>query len=199
MPPWPRVPPQDIIGWIDEPTVELSQALMSHPDIKLILATGGPGMVKAAYSSGNPSLGVGAGNTPAVIDSSAHLKMAVNSILISKTFDNGMICASEQSVIVVDDIYDEVRAEFLERGAYLLNDDEKDQGPRDHSQERAAECGDRGSIHRKRWRNWRGSPFPKVPACSSGKSPTSTPTNPSPTRSCRRFWPCIAPRTLTMP
>jgi acetaldehyde dehydrogenase/alcohol dehydrogenase len=117
--------PADIIGWIDEPTVELSQALMSHPDIKLILATGGPGMVKAAYSSGNPSLGVGAGNTPAVIDSSAHLKMAVNSILISKTFDNGMICASEQSVIVVDDIYDEVRAEFLERGAYLLNDDEK--------------------------------------------------------------------------
>jgi acetaldehyde dehydrogenase/alcohol dehydrogenase len=117
--------PADIIGWIDEPTVELSQALMSHPDIKLILATGGPGMVKAAYSSGNPSLGVGAGNTPAVIDSSAHIKMAVNSILISKTFDNGMICASEQSVIVLDDIYDEVRDEFLERGAYLLNDEEK--------------------------------------------------------------------------
>jgi acetaldehyde dehydrogenase/alcohol dehydrogenase len=83
-------------------------------------------MVKAAYSSGNPSLGVGAGNTPAVIDSSAHLKMAVNSILISKTFDNGMICASEQSVVVVDDVYDEVRAEFAERGAYLLNDEEKD-------------------------------------------------------------------------
>ena len=118
--------PEDIIGWIDEPTVELSQTLMSHPDIKLILATGGPGMVKAAYSSGNPSLGVGAGNTPAVIDSSAHLKMAVNSILISKTFDNGMICASEQSVIVVDDVYDEVRAEFIERGAYLLNEEEKD-------------------------------------------------------------------------
>jgi acetaldehyde dehydrogenase/alcohol dehydrogenase len=117
--------PADIIGWIDEPTVELSQALMSHPDIKLILATGGPGMVKAAYSSGNPSLGVGAGNTPAVIDSSAHIKMAVNSILISKTFDNGMICASEQSVIVLDDIYDEVRDEFLEREAYLLNDEEK--------------------------------------------------------------------------
>ncbi|MDA0672989.1 MAG: aldehyde dehydrogenase family protein, partial [Cyanobacteria bacterium] len=117
--------PPDIIGWIDEPTVELSQALMSHPDIKLILATGGPGMVRAAYSSGNPSLGVGAGNTPAVIDSSAHIKMAVNSILISKTFDNGMICASEQSVIVLDDIYDEVRAEFIERGAYVLNDDEK--------------------------------------------------------------------------
>ncbi len=117
--------PADLIGWIDEPTVELSQALMSHPDIKLILATGGPAMVKAAYSSGNPSLGVGAGNTPAVIDSSAHIKMAVNSILISKTFDNGMICASEQSVIVLDDIYDEVRAEFEERGAYFLNDEEK--------------------------------------------------------------------------
>ncbi|WP_008311505.1 bifunctional acetaldehyde-CoA/alcohol dehydrogenase [Leptolyngbya sp. PCC 6406] len=112
--------PPDIIGWIDVPTVELSQTLMSHPDIKLILATGGPGMVKAAYSSGHPSLGVGAGNTPAVIDSSAHLKMAVNSILLSKTFDNGMICASEQSVIVVDQVYDQVRQEFAERGAYFL-------------------------------------------------------------------------------
>lgn len=116
--------PADIIGWIDEPTVELSQTLMSHPDIKLILATGGPGMVRAAYSSGHPSLGVGAGNTPAVIDSSAHIKMAVNSILLSKTFDNGMICASEQSVIVVDDIYDRVRQEFANRGAYFLTDDD---------------------------------------------------------------------------
>ncbi|MBE7383581.1 MAG: bifunctional acetaldehyde-CoA/alcohol dehydrogenase [Leptolyngbya sp. SIO1E4] len=118
--------PEDIIGWIDHPTVELSQALMSHIDVKLILATGGPGMVRAAYSSGNPSLGVGAGNTPAVIDSSAHIKMAVNSILLSKTFDNGMICASEQSVIVLDDIYDQVRAEFEERAAYFLNDEEKE-------------------------------------------------------------------------
>lgn len=118
--------PADIIAWIDEPTVELSQALMSHPDVKLILATGGPGMVRAAYSSGHPSLGVGAGNTPAVIDSSAHIKMAVNSILVSKTFDNGMICASEQSVVVEDAVYDAVKHEFAERAAYFLNDEEKD-------------------------------------------------------------------------
>jgi len=116
--------PAGLIGWIDEPTVELSQALMQHPDIKLILATGGPGMVKAAYSSGHPSLGVGAGNTPAVIDASADLPMAVSSILISKTFDNGMICASEQSVVVVDAIYEQVKAEFVARGAYVLADDE---------------------------------------------------------------------------
>jgi acetaldehyde dehydrogenase/alcohol dehydrogenase len=112
--------PEQIIGWIDEPTVPLSQALMQHPDISLILATGGPGMVKAAYSSGHPSLGVGAGNTPAVIDETAHIKMAVSSILISKTFDNGMICASEQSVIVVDEVYDAVKKEFSDRGAYFL-------------------------------------------------------------------------------
>lgn len=117
--------PADIIGWIDEPTVELSKALMQHPEIKLILATGGPGMVRAAYSSGNPSLGVGAGNTPAVIDSSAHIQTAVSSILLSKTFDNGMICASEQSVVVVDDIYEKVKQEFISRGAYFLNDEEK--------------------------------------------------------------------------
>ncbi len=116
--------PEGIIGWIDEPTVPLSQALMQHPDIKLILATGGPGMVKAAYSSGNPSLGVGAGNTPALIDGSAHIKMAVSSILISKTFDNGMICASEQSVVVVGDVYDQVREEFRARGAYFLSPEE---------------------------------------------------------------------------
>ena len=118
--------PADIIGWIDEPTVPLSQALMQHRDISLILATGGPGMVRAAYSSGNPSLGVGAGNTPAVIDATAHLKMAVSSILLSKTFDNGMICASEQSVVVEDAVYDEVRQEFADRGAYLLNPEELD-------------------------------------------------------------------------
>jgi acetaldehyde dehydrogenase/alcohol dehydrogenase len=116
--------PAGLIGWIDEPTVALSQALMQHPDIKLILATGGPGMVKAAYSSGNPSLGVGAGNTPAVIDASADLPMAVSSILISKTFDNGMICASEQSVVVVDAIYEQTKAEFLARGAYVLSPEE---------------------------------------------------------------------------
>ena len=117
--------PDHIIGWIDEPSVELSQALMQHPDIKLILATGGPGMVQAAYSSGHPSLGVGAGNTPAVIAESADIQMAVSSILLSKTFDNGMICASEQSVIVVDPIYDAVKQEFAARGAYFLNPEEK--------------------------------------------------------------------------
>ena len=117
--------PADIIGWIDEPTIELSQALMSHSEVKLILATGGPGMVRAAYSSGRPSLGVGAGNTPAVIDKSADIQTAVSSILLSKTFDNGMICASEQSVIVVDEVYDAVREEFIRRGAYILNTDEK--------------------------------------------------------------------------
>ncbi|MEW6493410.1 MAG: bifunctional acetaldehyde-CoA/alcohol dehydrogenase [Cyanobacteriota bacterium] len=118
--------PEDIIGWIDEPTVPLSQALMQHSDISLILATGGPGMVKAAYSSGHPSLGVGAGNTPALIDETAHIKMAVSSILLSKTFDNGMICASEQSVIVVDEVYETVRKEFSDRGAYFLNPEERE-------------------------------------------------------------------------
>ncbi|HQQ23727.1 MAG TPA: aldehyde dehydrogenase family protein, partial [Spirochaetota bacterium] len=117
--------PENIVAWIDEPTVELSQHLMKHKDIALILATGGPGMVKAAYSSGNPAIGVGAGNTPAVIDETAHIKMAVNSILISKTFDNGVICASEQSVIVVKEKYDEVKQEFLDRGAYILNEKER--------------------------------------------------------------------------
>lgn len=116
--------PPDLIGWIDQPSVPLSQALMQHPDIKLILATGGPAMVKAAYSSGHPSLGVGAGNTPAVIDETADIRMAVSSILLSKVFDNGMICASEQSVVVVDKIYDQVKQEFIQRGAYFLNADE---------------------------------------------------------------------------
>ncbi|MFS8780110.1 bifunctional acetaldehyde-CoA/alcohol dehydrogenase [Synechococcus sp. W55.1] len=113
--------PVGLIGWIDEPTIELSQALMQHPEVKLILATGGPGMVKAAYSSGHPSLGVGAGNTPAVIDASADIPTAVSSILLSKTFDNGMICASEQAVVVVDAIYEQVKAEFRHRGAYILD------------------------------------------------------------------------------
>ncbi|SHK06561.1 acetaldehyde dehydrogenase /alcohol dehydrogenase AdhE [Clostridium cavendishii DSM 21758] len=114
--------PEHIIGWIDEPSVELSQVVMRESDI--ILATGGPGMVKAAYSSGKPAIGVGAGNTPAIIDETAHLKMAVSSILLSKTFDNGVICASEQTVLVLDEVYDEVRKEFKERGAYFLKDDE---------------------------------------------------------------------------
>ncbi|OCQ54085.1 Aldehyde-alcohol dehydrogenase [Photorhabdus australis subsp. thailandensis] len=112
--------PEDIIGWIDEPSVELSNALMHHQDINLILATGGPGMVKAAYSSGKPAIGVGAGNTPVVIDESADIKRAVASILMSKTFDNGVICASEQSVIVVDSVYEQVRERFFTHGSYLL-------------------------------------------------------------------------------
>lgn len=114
--------PKGIIGWIDEPSLELTQTVMRESDI--ILATGGPGMVKAAYSSGRPAIGVGSGNTPAIIDETAHIKMAVSSILLSKTFDNGVICASEQAVIVLDEVYDQVRDEFQERGAYILKDDE---------------------------------------------------------------------------
>jgi acetaldehyde dehydrogenase/alcohol dehydrogenase len=116
--------PEDIISWISEPTVSRSQHLMSHPDVSLILATGGPGMVKAAYSSGVPALGVGSGNTPAVMDETCDIQMAVSSVLQSKTFDNGMICASEQSIVVVDAIYDAVKAEFLKRGAYILDAEE---------------------------------------------------------------------------
>nr|WP_199067109.1 bifunctional acetaldehyde-CoA/alcohol dehydrogenase [Chromobacterium sp. ASV5] len=116
--------PQDIIGWIDEPSVALSNQLMHHPDINLILATGGPGMVKAAYSSGKPAIGVGAGNTPAVIDETADIKRAVASILMSKTFDNGVVCASEQSVIIVDEIYDAVRDRFNKHGGYILSKSE---------------------------------------------------------------------------
>jgi len=112
--------PEDIIGWIDEPTLELSNQLMRHPDIKLILATGGPGMVHAAYSSGTPAIGVGAGNTPVVIDETADQKRAVASILMSKTFDNGVICASEQAVIAVDSIYDSIRSRFSDHGGYIL-------------------------------------------------------------------------------
>ncbi len=117
--------PADIIAWIDEPSIELSQRLMKHDDVNMILATGGPGMVKAAYSSGKPAVGVGAGNTPAIIDETAHIKMAVSSILMSKTFDNGVICASEQSVTVVDEVYEEVKKEFDDRGAYILSAAEK--------------------------------------------------------------------------
>lgn len=116
--------PKDIIGWIDEPSVELSNALMHHQDINLILATGGPGMVTAAYSSGKPAIGVGAGNTPVVIDESADIKRAIASILMSKTFDNGVICASEQSVIVVDAVYEQVRKRFFTHGGYLLQGEE---------------------------------------------------------------------------
>ena len=116
--------PEGIIRWIDVPSLELTNMLMQEADC--ILATGGPGMVKAAYSSGKPALGVGAGNTPAIIDKSADILLAVNSIIHSKTFDNGMICASEQSVIVDESIYDAVKAEFAARGCYFLKDDEID-------------------------------------------------------------------------
>lgn len=117
--------PEDIIGWIDEPSILRTQYLMQHPKVDTILATGGPGMVKSAYSSGKPALGVGAGNTPAVMDETADIQMAVSSVLLSKTFDNGMICASEQSVIAVKEIYNAVKAEFLKRGAYILSAAEK--------------------------------------------------------------------------
>ena len=114
--------PEGIIDWIDVPSLDMTNTVMKEAD--LILATGGPGMVKAAYSSGKPALGVGAGNTPAIIDDTADIILAVNSIIHSKTFDNGMICASEQSVIVLKDVYDAVKAEFLNRGCYFLTDAE---------------------------------------------------------------------------
>ncbi len=117
--------PEGIIGWVDSPSVMLSQYLMTHNDVDLILATGGPGMVKAAYSSGTPAIGVGAGNTPAVIDETADVKMAASSVLMSKTFDHGMICASEQSIVVVNKVYDELKKELLAKGAYLLSKQEK--------------------------------------------------------------------------
>jgi acetaldehyde dehydrogenase/alcohol dehydrogenase len=114
--------PEGIIGWIDVPSLELTNLVMKEVDI--ILATGGPGMVKAAYSSGKPALGVGSGNTPAIIDDSADIQLAVSSIIHSKTFDNGMICASEQSVIVLNDVYDKVKQEFAVRGCYFLSPEE---------------------------------------------------------------------------
>ncbi len=116
--------PEGIIGWIDVPSLEMTNTVMKESDI--ILATGGPGMVKAAYSSGKPALGVGAGNTPAIIDKSADIQLAVNSIIHSKTFDNGMICASEQSVIVDKSIYKEVKKEFVKRGCYFLTEEENE-------------------------------------------------------------------------
>ena len=114
--------PEGIISWIDVPSLDMTNLLMKEADI--ILATGGPGMVKAAYSSGKPALGVGPGNTPAIIDDSADITLAVNSIIHSKTFDNGMICASEQSVIVLEKVYDAVKEEFANRGCYFLNEEE---------------------------------------------------------------------------
>ncbi|HAG13901.1 MAG TPA: bifunctional acetaldehyde-CoA/alcohol dehydrogenase, partial [Ruminococcus sp.] len=116
--------PEGLIGWIDKPSLDMTNTVMKYSDI--ILATGGPGMVHSAYSSGKPALGVGAGNTPAIIDDTADIILAVNSIVHSKTFDNGMICASEQSTIVLDKIYDKVKAEFLARGCYFLSGEELD-------------------------------------------------------------------------
>ena len=116
--------PKDIIKWIDVPSLDMTNTVMREADV--ILATGGPGMVKAAYSSGKPALGVGAGNTPAIIDDTADILLAVNSIIHSKTFDNGMICASEQSVIVLDSVYEKVKEEFRNRGCYFLNEEETD-------------------------------------------------------------------------
>jgi acetaldehyde dehydrogenase/alcohol dehydrogenase len=117
--------PADIIGWVEEPTLESTQALMKHKDIDLILATGGPGMVKAAYASGKPALGVGAGNTPVLIDETADLAMAANAVIVSKTFDNGVICASEQALVMVECIATELEAEMERRGCKILNDQEK--------------------------------------------------------------------------
>ena len=111
--------PKGIIGWIDVPSLEMTNTVMKEADI--ILATGGPGMVRAAYSSGKPAIGVGAGNTPAIIDDTADIQLAVSSIILSKTFDNGMICASEQSVIALDGVYDAVKAEFKARGCYFIS------------------------------------------------------------------------------
>jgi acetaldehyde dehydrogenase/alcohol dehydrogenase len=118
--------PEDIIGWLEEPSIELTNQLMHHPAIRLILATGGPGMVQAAYSSGKPAIGVGSGNTPVVIDETADQTRAVASILMSKTFDNGMICASEQAVIAVNAIYNDIRDRFHRHGGYILNKEETD-------------------------------------------------------------------------
>jgi acetaldehyde dehydrogenase/alcohol dehydrogenase len=116
--------PAGIFDWIDEPTIEITSALIRHDDISLILATGGPGVVRAAYYSGKPAIGVGSGNTPAIIDKSADIVEAVESIVTSKVFDNGLICASEQSVIVDRELYDSVKALLKEQGAYVLSREE---------------------------------------------------------------------------
>lgn len=118
--------PKDIIGWISEPSIELTDMLMKHKDINLILATGGAAMVRSAYSSGKPAIGVGAGNTPALIDETADIQRAVSSVLMSKTFDNGVVCASEQAVIVHKDLYEEVKKEFELRGAAFLTEEQKE-------------------------------------------------------------------------
>lgn len=117
--------PEGIIGWLDEITPAITGYLMSHKDISLILATGGPGMVKAAYSSGTPAIGVGAGNTPVIIDETAELKMAVSSVIMSKTFDNGMICASEQAIVALESVYEDIKAEFIKRGCVFVSEKDR--------------------------------------------------------------------------
>lgn len=117
--------PENCIQWIEKPSIETTKTLMNHPGISLILATGGPGMVKSAYSCGKPALGVGAGNVPCYIEKTAKVKRAVNDLILSKTFDNGMICASEQAVIVDKEIYEEVRTELIRNGCHFLNEAEK--------------------------------------------------------------------------
>jgi len=117
--------PKDCIQWIEKPSIEMTQALMNHPEISLILATGGPGMVKSAYSSGKPALGVGPGNVPCYIEKSAKIKRAVNDLILSKTFDNGMICASEQAVIIDKEIYNQVKNELIHHKCYFLNEEER--------------------------------------------------------------------------
>lgn len=116
--------PPDIINWIENPTIPLTDCLMNHPDVQLILATGGPGMVKAAYSSGKPALGVGSGNVPAIIDETADIPKAVSSIVKSKSYDNGMICASEQSVLIVESVYDTFKEELQKQGGYFTTEEE---------------------------------------------------------------------------
>jgi acetaldehyde dehydrogenase / alcohol dehydrogenase len=117
--------PENCIQWIEVPSHDAFQALMKHPKISLILATGGPNLVKAAYSSGKPALGVGAGNVPCYIEKTANIKRAVNDIILSKTFDNGMICASEQALIIHQEIYDEVKQELISNNCYFLNEEER--------------------------------------------------------------------------
>lgn len=118
--------PKDCILWIEEPSLEATNRLMNHPDVNLILATGGTGMVKAAYSSGKPALGVGPGNVPCYIDKTAKLKTSVNDLVLSKSFDNGMICASEQSVIVDEAIYKEFEELMKNAGCYFVSPEEKE-------------------------------------------------------------------------
>ena len=187
--------PEGIIGCIEFPSLELTGELMHEADI--ILATGGPGMVHAAYSSGKPALGVGAGNTPVIIDETADIKLAVSSIIHSKTFDNGMICASEQSVTVLDSIYDEVRAEFARRGCYFLKGDELDQVRHTiliNGALNAKIVGQSARTPSRRWQAWM---CRRRRKSSSARSRASSFPKSLRTRSSPRCWRCTTRRTLT--